>query len=234
MKLSRFLVATSLFAPAFTPLSQAENEEKESDAPEVEFAFQEDFEKLEAGDVPSDYFVIEGEWSIVKTDDENLALKVAEAPLVESQVQLGESLRDMGGTVRARVLADKKRRSSPRFGVGMHGMSGFRLRLVPAGNQLELVRSDEVAASTEITWTAGDWWMLELSVEPDDTGQWNVAGRAWPEDGERPEKPQIEFSEAEAKFSGKASVTATPYAGLPIFFDNIVVEKGASAPSEGE
>lgn len=198
----------------------AHGEEKDADPGRL---FHADFEDQKTGDVPGDYFVIEGDWSVVEIDG-GKALKLSEAPLIESQIQLGDSLRDTGGLVTARVKADRKRRSFPRFGIGLHGMSGYRLRLFPVQNRLELVKSEEVVTTSEIEWTAGDWWRLELSVEPDGDA-WVVRGRAWPASGARPEAPQIELRSEESKFSGKASVTGTAYAGLPIYFDDIEVRR---------
>ncbi len=215
------------------PLFADEKDGKRSETADPDLVFAVDFEDQEAGDVPGDYFVIEGDWSVVEIDG-GKSMKLAEAPLVEAQVQLGDSLRDIGGTVRARIKADRKRRSYPRFGVGLHGMSGYRLRLFPVQNQLELVKSDEVIETAELAWTPGEWWFLELTVKPVASGdQWTISGRAWPESGSRPEKPQIEATSDEDKFSGKASVTGTAYAGLPIYFDDIEVRK-AGDPATGE
>ncbi|MCB1087197.1 MAG: hypothetical protein KDM63_09140, partial [Verrucomicrobiae bacterium] len=176
-----------------------------------------------AGPTPSDYFVVDGEWSIADLDGGKV-LKLTEEPLVDGQLQLGESLKETGGSIVAKVKAEKKRRSFPRFGVGLHGMSGFRLRLVPVQNKIELVRNEEVVASADLTWQSGQWWFLELSVTRANEG-WSVAGRAWPDGGSRPEQATIETTSTEPKFSGKASVSGTPFAGLPIFFDEIVIRK---------
>ena len=190
--------------------------------------FQASFEDQEPGDVPSSYFVLDGEWSVVEMDG-GKAMKLSETPLVEAQVQIGDSFKETGGMIKARIKAEKKRRSFPRFGIGMHGMSGYRLRLFPAQGRLELVKSEEVVQSFDLEWTAGEWWFLELTVKPAGDA-WTVSGRAWPESGARPGEAQIEYISTETKFSGKASVTGTAYAGLPIYFDDIEVRKTELAP----
>ncbi|MCB1229766.1 MAG: hypothetical protein KDN19_05845 [Verrucomicrobiae bacterium] len=225
----------ALILPAFVGADEKKSEETKDPG----LVFSEDFEKMETGDVPSHYFVIEGDWSVVEIDGTK-AMKLAEAPIVEAQVQLGDSLKDSGGTVLARIKADKKRRGYPRFGVGLHGMSGYRLRLFPAQGEIQLVRSDEVIKSAKVDWVAGEWWFIELTAKP--VGDhWEVQGRTWQDGKDRPETPQIAFeSEEEENFSGKASVTGTAYAGLPIYFDNIqirriegdVAESGKEKPKE--
>jgi len=211
-------------------------DEKEKDP---DLIFQAGFDDQKVGDVPDDYFVIEGEWSVVGLEDEDedededeeeeeedcaKALKLSADPLGEAQVQVGDSLKDIGGTIRARVRAEKKRRAYPRFGVGLHGMSGYRLRLFPVRNRMELVKSEEVIRSAGIEWKSGEWWVLELTVKPS-ADAWSISARAWPEGADRPDKAQIETTSAATKFSGRAVLTGTPYAGLPIYFDDIEVRQ---------
>jgi hypothetical protein len=204
----------------------ADDKKEKEEAAEVAvtdptLVFQTNFEDQKPGDVPSSYFVLDGEWSVVEIDG-GKAMKLSETPLVEAQVQVGDSFKEIGGMVKARIKAEKKRRSFPRFGVGMHGMNGYRLRFFPAQQRLELVKSEEVVQSFDLEWTAGEWWFLELTVKPAGDA-WTVSGRAWPESGARPGEAQIEYISTETKFSGKASVTGTAYAGLPIYFDDIEV-----------
>lgn len=213
----------TLLLAALLPLATSHGQEKakSDDQKETDKVFRANFDDLTPGPVPASYFVVEGTWSIAELDGGKV-LHLAEVPIVDAQVQLGDSLKDAGGTVTARIKAERKRRSFPRFGVGLHGMSGFRLRLFPAQNKLELVRNEEVVTAVPLTWDASTWWHLELTVAPAEAG-WTVAGRAWAEGTERPDKPQIEATSDEPKFSGKASVFGTAFAGLPLHFDDISI-----------
>jgi hypothetical protein len=195
--------------------------------------FQANFEDQKPGPIPPSYFVVDGVWTVAEIDG-GKALKLAEAPLLDAQVQVGDSLKETGGTVSAKFKADKKRRSQPRFGIGLHGITGYRLRLFPAGNKIELVRNEEVVAAADLSWDSAKWWNLELTVDRDkaDT-EWEISGRAWPADAQRPSKANVTHqAPAETKFSGKASINGTPFAGLPIHVDEIEVRKSAtSAPA---
>jgi hypothetical protein len=230
LKMKSPLPSIVALALAFGPMPAAKAQEKKEPAPESgteapakdpNLVFQADFEGLTPGPIPADYFVVDGDWTVAEIDG-GKALRLAETPLVDAQVQVGTSLKDEGGRISARVKADKKRRSFPRFGVGMHGMSGYRLRLFPVQNKIELVRNEEVVQSAALEWKPGEWWHLELSVSRAGEG-WAVTGRAWPEGAERPEKAQVEHTGDEPKFSGKASISGTAFAGLPIHFDDIEV-----------
>lgn len=180
------------------------------------------FEDGTVGDEPEGLFVIEGEFSVIESG-EGKAIQIAASPLVESGAILGDSMKGVGGTVSVRVNADKKRRSYPRFGVGLHGLSGYRLRAAPAAKQLELVKNEEVVKTVPLVWTPGEWATIELALLPAGDG-WKVEGRIWGASEKRPEMPALELDGAVAPKSGKASIWGTPYAGLPIVFDDVCVE----------
>ena len=201
----------------------AEGEEESEKDPNL--VYSNDFEEAEEGRVPGNYFVIDGEFEIEKGEGEGAgqALKLLASPLVEGSIQFGPTL-EGGGSVKVRVKAEKRGRSYPRFGVGMHGMKGYRLRVAPAAKQLELVRDQEVIQSVPIKWQSGLWYFVELEVL-ENNNSWTVSGRAWPENANRPEDAQIDYISVETEFRGKASITGTPYAELPIWFDDLEIRR---------
>ena len=211
-------------------LAETDKESEEKEDPNR--VLHESFEERPVGKVPSSFFALDGTWSLSEVDG-NTALELAADPLVEAQLQVGESMKETGGRIRARIKAERKRRSLPRFGVGLHGASGYRLRIFPAQERLELVKADEVMQSIEIAWNPGEWYFLELSVEPAG-GAWTVTGRAWSESEERPEAAQVDYIATDTRFFGRPSVTGTPFAGLPIWFDDIEIWKTPPEESEDE
>ena len=106
----------------------------------------------------------------------------------------------------------------------MHGMKGYRLRVAPAAKQLELVKDQEVIQSVPIKWQSGLWYFVELEVL-ENNNSWTISGRAWPENANRPEDAQIDYISVETGFRGKASITGTPYAELPIWFDDLEIRR---------
>lgn len=184
-----------------------------------------DFSGDTAGEEPADLLIVDGVFKVVE-DGEDKYLEVQGQPIVESVALFGPRL-DAGVTVvSARVKADKKRRVAPRFGIGMHGTGGFRLRAVPAAKKLELLKNKEVVATAPLDWKANAWSTIELSMRLDGA-VWKVEGRLWEEGSARPEEPAITHA-ADGEGKGKCSVWATPYAGLPIFIDDLTVRNAAA------
>jgi hypothetical protein len=230
MSFSRRSLVLSI-ALAATPLSAEDKgkaEETKSPAP-VKI----DFEEYEAGSGADDLFIIEGSFKFAEEEGGNKILELEPRPLAESGIIFGKSLKG-AATVTAKIKAQKKRRSAPRFGIGLHGISGYRFRVVPARNIVELVKSEEPVKSAEFKWTSGDWAHVKLSIEPAMAeGKWVINGWVW-KDGDKPTPGPVISLTAEGKpGQGKASIWGTPYSGTPILYDDIVItDQQAAKPAE--
>ena len=182
-----------------------------------------DFQSFEPGDPPTELTLTDAEskFSIV-ADGDNKLLRMASSPIVDGGVLLGNSVNG-AVMVEARIRATAKRRSSPRFGVGLHGVGGYRLWVVPAHKELQLMKDDAVVAQVPFAWTSGTWTHLEFSVMKAAEGGSLIEGRAWADGGTRPADPTIKLSVPTPPGQGKASLWATPYSELPVDFDDVAV-----------
>jgi len=181
-----------------------------------------DFQSTEAGSLPEGLTVTDGEakFSVV-AEGENKFLQMDPSPLVDGGVLLGASIKGPA-VISAKVRAVGKRRSFPRFGVGLHGVGGYRCLVVPAQKELQLVKNDEVVARVPFAWKSGAWITVEFSVLAAGGGA-RLEGRVWAEGGARPADPLVTYAAPAAPGTGKASVWATPFAELPVDFDEVVI-----------
>lgn len=184
-------------------------------------AFTVDLTALPAGPVPKEtLFVVEGVWEAADKDGVK-SLKILPEPISDANAQVGNAAKG-SASISARVFATKKARSFPRFGVSVHGMSGYRLMVNAPKKQVELVKSDEVVAVAPFVWTTDTWVTLKLEVKKaGETGPWSVMASAWAE-GSEPATPLIQHKdESNMKGSGKCGLWGTPYSELPIFFADV-------------
>ena len=187
-----------------------------------------DFDKLDPGTPPEEVaFVIDGDFEVVE-QGENRVLEIAAAPLVESGALVGANL-EGDVEISAKVLATKKGRSYPRFGIGTHGMSGYRLRIVPARKVIELVYREASVVDVPFAWESDKWVHLKLSVTRGEGDEWMISGKAWPEGEKEPAEATLERKDEELRGKGKSSIWGTPYSGTVISFDDVVVS-GTPAP----
>ena len=203
--------------------------------------FQTDFESSEVGGEPAGFMIIDGQFAVREFEggkvfelpgapletfgflfgpnfafnDAGTKFKVGAKPEEASEVD--------GGVVSARVQGVKQGRRFPTFSVGLCGVSGYKLRVAPGKQALELVRGDDTVASAEYDWPSGAWTRLKLQLRVAD-GKWIAEGKVW-KDGElEPSAWQISHSTTEKPNPGKASAWALPFSGQPIRFDDLVVE----------
>ena len=165
--------------------------------------------------------VLVGQFS-VKEIDGNKALELPGTPLEDFGALFGPAESD-GVAVRARIRSESTKRLSPRFGVGLSGVAGYKLLVAPGQNVLQLLKDQQVVASAPFEWKSGTWTSLHLQVRKISEGKWNIEGRAWADGTPEPKDWSISFEVSEAPPAGKASIWGAPYSSKPILFDDLSV-----------
>ena len=118
--------------------------------PDDKVLFKSDFESANADSLPEELMVLAGEFS-VKDIGGNKTLELPGNPLEDFGALFGPAESD-GIAVRARVYSESSKRLAPRFGVGLSGVSGYRLLVVPGQNRLQLLKDQEALASAPFEW----------------------------------------------------------------------------------
>ncbi len=184
------------------------------------FAF--DCESWAEGEPPKEVFVVEGNVSVVAKDG-NKALQIGVGELVDANALLGDSANG-SASIEARVFGSKQGRSMPRFAVGVHGQSGYRLVAFAAQKQLQLMKGEEVVKSVPYTWTSDAWLKLKLEVKKLADDKWTITCKAWPAEAAEPAEAAITHEDATLKGQGKCSMWGTPFSNTPILFDDVKIE----------
>ncbi len=180
------------------------------------------------GEPPKEVFVVDGTIKIAAHEG-NKAIVIDPVPVTDASAQLAESAAG-NASIEGRVLATKRARSSPRFGISVHGMSGYRLLVTPSKQVLELVKGDETLASVPFAWTSGAWLKLKMEAKKAEGDAWIITGSAWAPDTPEPAEPLLKHADKGLKGQGKCAIWATPFSGEPVFFDDIRIAVEASAP----
>lgn len=185
--------------------------------------YRNDFEKAELGKTPADMLVLAGEF-VVKKEAGNAFLEVPGAPLDSFGVLVGPE-DGSGNRVAARIYGTKTGKRFPEFGVGLGGASGYRLWLMPAVNELQLVKDDQVKASVPYAWTSGTWTHFRLRLHQAGEGKWRLEGKAWEQGKPEPAQWMITLKATEEAPAGRASLWGIPYTETVIRFDDVAVGK---------
>jgi hypothetical protein len=183
------------------------------------------FENAEAGKLPDEFMALAGDF-VVKRDGTNQFLELPGSPLDSFAVQFGPS-ESVDVAAGARIFSTAKGRRAPTFGVGLGGVAGFKLQVSPGKKALELLKDQEVKTSLAFDWRSGSWTQLRLQVRKVKAGGWKIEGKAWPQGSPEPKDWMVSCDETEEPVGGRASVLGSPFAGTPIWFDDLRVERVA-------
>jgi len=215
--MKRLLLAASLFATCSLHAQQLQSFEIKAD-------------DWAEGEPPKEVFIVDGTIKIAARDG-NKAIVIDPNPVTDASAQLAVSSSG-NASIEAKILAIKRGRSTPRFGVSVHGMSGHRLIVNPAKKSLDLVKGDQTLVTVPFAWTSEAWVKVKLEAKKGAGDAWTITGKAWPADAAEPAEPLIKHEETKLKGQGKCAIWATPFSGEPVFFDDIKisVEAAAAAP----
>ncbi|HWB05509.1 MAG TPA: hypothetical protein VG796_21000 [Verrucomicrobiales bacterium] len=210
---------------AFTALASAQ----EAAAPAAPAPQKVDFETLMPGAVPDEFMSTdqEAKFVIAADGEKNKVLELQGQPIVDGGMLVGKAVKGPA-TITARIKATGKRRVQPRFGVGLYGISGPRIRVVPVTKTVEIVKNtdkEEVVATAPYTWTSGTWIKIEMTVKAAASGGGStIEARVWDDGKPRPEKATVTWENPAAAAQGRASVWGTPYSEQAIWFDDIEIK----------
>jgi hypothetical protein len=222
-----FCLAPLLFAAGSSLSSYALDEPKQGGASPLAALYRNDFEKAQVGELPEDFLVLEGAFS-VKEADGNRFLELPGAPLETFGLLFGPT--ETGDSaVTARFFGTAKGRRAPTFAVGLGGVAGWKLQVSPGRKELELFKNDERQASIPYDWESGKWTLLLLQVRKEADG-WKWEGKAWTEGENEPKEWLISFQDKEEPPPGRASVWGSPFSNTPIRFDDFLMRHSQSIP----
>jgi hypothetical protein len=189
--------------------------------PAEKIIYENNFETAALDQAPAAFLVLDGAFA-VKESEGNKYLELPGAPVDNYGLLFGPTT-NAGVCVSARIQGTAKGRRFPSFGVGLNGPSGYKLKVSPAKNSLEIYKGDDVAASVPYSWKTGVWTTLRLRVRAAGEGAWKVEGKAWPQTEPEPKDWMIGLDEKTPPHAGRAALWGSPYSGTPIRFDDLLL-----------
>ena len=128
--------------------------------------YENNFEKTTVGPAPADFLVLDGDFT-VKEGEGNKYLELPGAPLDMFGVLFGPTT-NAGVCLSARIYATGKGRRFPQFGVGLGGQNGYKLKVSPAKDAVEIFLGDDSVGSAPFHWKSGGWTMFKLQIRQTD------------------------------------------------------------------
>ncbi|MFN7139237.1 MAG: hypothetical protein ACK4UN_07860 [Limisphaerales bacterium] len=175
------------------------------------------FDKAEIGKVPEELMVLDGQFA-VQEEGGNKFLELPGAPTDTYTVMFGPTT-NANVSVSARVYATSKGRRMPAFGVALSGVAGYKMQVAAAKKSIELFKGDKLVQTVDYDWKSGEWTSLQLAaVKKGDVV--SVEGKISQGNGK---DAVVTFEDSGSLTPGRASISGTPFAGTPIWFDDLAV-----------
>jgi hypothetical protein len=181
-----------------------------------------DFEKAEVGKLPDEFLVIAGDFLVAEKGG-NKFLELPGVPLDSYSALAGPTEKD-GLEASGRFYGTSKGRRAPSFGLGLNGVSGYRLQVSAAKNAIELFRYDVSRARAPFQWVTGKWSHLKMQVVKSGAG-WKILGKAWSEGQPEPAEWMISHEDHEELPAGRLLIYGSPFSGTPIWYDDLIMAK---------
>jgi hypothetical protein len=190
-------------------------------APAGQVAYHNDFQQAEPGSLPEEMLLLSGTFA-VKQEGDNRYLELAPQGLGGFGVMLGPA--GQHTAIEARIRSSPRGRRFPEFGIGLGGMNGFKLWLMPAIDELRIIRDEyDIVARAPYHWKGGTWTHLRMEIVEGE-GKWIIRGKAWEEGAQPPKDWTVQWEQNTPPRSGRATLWGTPYAETAIGFDDVVIE----------
>ena len=190
--------------------------------------YENDFSKAELDQVPGDFLVIDGQFT-VKQDGDNRVLELPGAPLETFGLLFGPTEKD-GLAVSARIFGTGTGRRFPTFAVSLNGVSGYKLQVAPARKSLELWKAERLLTSVPFAWESGRWTHLQLQLRKAKDGGWEALGKAWTHSAPEPDAWTITHVAKEEPSAGRPGIWGSPFSGTPIRYDDLKVTRATEKP----
>lgn len=181
----------------------------------------EDFQQLAEGSIPEGSRVLTGEFA-VEHETADRFLRLAPTPVHSHGILIGPE-RQGSTAIRARVRSATKGRRFPEMGVGLGGIGGFRLYLMPVIGEIQIRQNEVIVARAPFSWSANAWTVLLLDIRMVGDKA-HVHAKAWPHGAAEPADWLIRYQAAAPPPSGRASLWGSAYSEQPIDFDDVLIE----------
>ena len=228
LKLS--LVSIVMLSPlsSFAESLMSPSSDSSKDAKSSETLYHADFEKTKIDEYPMDILLLSGDFS-VQQDGDNRVLRLPGRPLNNFKVLFGPA-QQLNVRVQASIRGESTKRRYPEFGLGLNGVSGYRILVAPQRRALELYKGQELQASEALSWKSGTWIQLALQTQTIDASRVKVSAKIWKKGEQEPKEWNLEFEDQGKPIKGRAVLWAAPFSSKPIDFDDLLFTSPLNTP----
>ena len=131
-----------------------------------EIVYQESFGGVKAGELPEDFFVLDGDFQVIEKEG-NKCLELKGKPVGEHGFLYGPRLSTDSFEVSFSCLGAVKSRRHSVFAGSLGGMRGLTFRTNPVSKKFFLAYSEAIFGEVSLSnWSSSDWMQVVLHINP--------------------------------------------------------------------
>jgi len=193
------------------------------DLSDWEIIYQQDFEDIELGKLPADFFVMDGNFSVQQRDGKR-CLVLPGRPVGDYGLLFGPRLTNHFTELKLSFFATSQGRRFPSLEMGIGGIRGVRLRIDGALARARINWRDLTENQTSVKWDSVKWNFLILRIEQDSHNFiTDCLFKLWSKDSHQPQNWSSASFASVQSLKGKCALWGYPYAGTEMLWDTIKI-----------
>ena len=192
--------------------------------------YEENFDGIEEGKLPDDFFVLEGNFMVADMNGRKcLALKGL--PVGEHGFLFGPRIRDKHLELSFSCKGAVKSRRHSVFALALGGMSGIHLRFNPGTQNLLMSYREDSHIRESIHWASSEWVHVCLRVIQGDVQQELIIKAQWNNESEKSKKNEDTWRIEDSSLpGGKCILWGFSYAEKEMYWDDLKIRTQARNP----
>ncbi len=185
-------------------------------------AYQEPFTEVREGDLPEDFFILDGHFEVIKMEG-NKCLKLIGKPVGEHGFLYGPRLSTDSFEISFSCLGAVKSRRHNVFAGSLGGIRGYIFRINPVSEKLSLYYDEAKISDVSLSaWTSNDWMSVNLRITGDSKkSKCDILVSKQDDLDQKEIKAELLF-EDKIKH-GRFALWGFAYAEQDIYWDNLVI-----------
>lgn len=184
--------------------------------------FHENFSNISSKTEPESLFILDGSF-LVNQNENGKQLELSGSPVGEFGFMFGSRIRERAMELNFSFFSSKQGRRYPSIAASIGGIRGYRFRWNPATQNILIYNDEVLLTEKNFPWNGDQWWKIRFQVVPLKNSRSLLKLKIWHGDSNEPEAWLIEHQDKFLFKGGKCVIWGYPYAGTPIYFDDIMI-----------
>jgi len=198
-------------------------EEKDRETQDYELFYQEDFENIALGKLPDDFFILDGDFSVVNMEGRK-CLELSAQPVGEHGFLFGPRLKFGSFELSFSCLGGSRSRRHNMVAGNLGGVRGFKYQLNPSRQEVLFTFQKDWQHGQGIEWSSLNWMQVKVQVDTDPKKMASKIRMLVQKEAKMESIKQVSWISLDDVIAGgKCMLWGYCYADFPVYWDNLII-----------